>query len=82
MWGRRSTGTRLLEELVENPDDEDFRGLDANLNLGLGEEPEFLLNYLRARRNWVMKSRLLSMPGLSLYMEMSMHNNLIFQLRP
>jgi len=41
----RSTGTRLLEEPVENPDDEDFGGLDTDPNLGLREEPESLLNY-------------------------------------
>jgi len=41
----RSTGIRLLEELVENPDD-DFGGLDADPNLGLGKEPESLLDYL------------------------------------
>ena len=42
-------GIRLLEEPVESPDDEDFEGLDANPNLGLGEEPGSLLNYLRVR---------------------------------
>ena len=76
----RSTGTMLLEEPMENPYDENFRGLDTDLNLGLKEEPESLLDYLCARRNRVMKSCLRSMPGLPLYMKMSIHNNLIFQL--
>jgi len=40
-------GTRFLEEPVENPNDEDFGGLDADHNLGLGKEPRSLLNYLR-----------------------------------
>jgi len=73
-------GIRLLEEPEESPDDEDFEGLDANPNLGLGEEPGSLLNYLRVRQDLVMKSCLHSMPGLPLYKEISIHNSLIFQL--
>jgi len=76
----RSTVTRLLEESVEDPDDEDFRGLDADPNLGFREEPGSLLSYLRARCNRVTKSRLRSMPGLPLHLEISIHNSLIFQL--
>ena len=38
----RSTRIRHLEELVENPDGEDFGGLDAD-----PEEPGSLFNYLR-----------------------------------
>ena len=53
----RSTGTRLLEEPVENSDDEDFGGFEAGPNLGLGKEPGSLLNYLRAQRDRVTKSR-------------------------
>ena len=65
---------------MENLDDEDFGGLDTDPNLGLREKPEYLLNYLRVRQNRVMKSRLQSMSGLPLYMEMSIYSSLIFQL--
>jgi len=65
---------------MENPDDEGFGGLDAYLDLGLGEEPRSVLDYLRARLKRVMKSCHRSMPRLSLYMEMSVHNSLISQL--
>ena len=57
-----------------------FRGLDADPNLGLGEELRSLLNYLRTQCDRVMKSRLRSMPGLPLHLELSIHNSLIFQL--
>ena len=76
----RSTGTGLLEEPVENSDDKNFRAFDVHPNLGLGEEPGSLLNYLPARCNRVMKSRLYSMRGPSLRMEMLIHNSLIFQV--
>ena len=72
----RSMSTRFLEEPMKNPDGEDYRGLNADPNLGLGEELEFLL----ARHNRVMKCCLRSVPGLPLYMEMQTHNILIFQL--
>jgi len=73
-------GTMLLEELVENLDDEDFGDFEANPNLGLGEEPESLLNYLRARRNQVMKSHHRYLHGIPLRMEMLIYNSLVFQL--
>ena len=47
----RSTGIRLIEEPVENSDDfefDDFEDSDESPNLGLEEEPESLLDYLRA----------------------------------
>ena len=44
----RSKGTRLLEKPVENPDDKDFRGLDANFDLGLGKEPASLFDFTRS----------------------------------
>jgi len=65
---------------VENSYDKDFRGMDVDPNLGLGEESGSLLDYLRARRGRVMKRHLCSHPGLPLHMEMSIHNSLIFQL--
>ena len=73
-------GTRLLEEPVENLDDEDFRGLDTHPNTGLREEPDSLFDLLRARLKRVMESHLHSMPSLPLYMEMSAHKSLTFQL--
>jgi len=65
---------------MANPYDEDFGGLDSYPNLDLKKEPGSLLDYLRVRWNRVMKSHLRSMPGLQLYMEMSIHNTLVFQL--
>jgi len=49
-------------------------------DLGLRENPESLLFYLRARRERVARGRCRSMPGLSLRMELRLHDLLIFQL--
>ena len=61
-------GLDSLEDLGEGPD------------LGLGEEPESLLNYLRAQRKRVARKHIQSMPGLPLCMEMMLHDCLIYQL--
>ena len=49
-------------------------------DLGLREDPRYLLRFLHAQRGRVVRSGLRSMPGLPLRMELGLHDLLIFQL--
>ena len=76
----RSTGIMLIEEPVENSNDSDFNDLeDSNegRDLGLGEEPRSLLNYLCTQCWRVARSYFRLMLGLPLHMELTLHDCLI-----
>ena len=78
----------LIKGPVENLDDSDsdeslsdFVDKDEEVsNLRLRETPRSLLFYLRAWRERLARGHYRSMPGLSLLMELRLHNLLIFQL--
>ena len=82
-----STGVMLIEEPMVDFDDSrnshdinDFEDLGEGSDLGLGEEPKSILDYLHARRERVARSRFRSLHGLPLHMELMLHDCLIYQL--
>ena len=59
----------------------DFKDEDEGVtNIGLREDPWFLLFYLHARRERVARGQFRSIFGLPLRMELMLHDLLIFQL--
>ena len=71
-----------LDGSSSNSDDSlnDFGDQYGVSDLGLREDPGSLLSFLRARRETVAKGRFRSIPGLSLHMELKLHDLMIFQL--
>ena len=77
---RRSTGIRLIKQHVENPNHlefDEFEDSEEGPDLGLGDKPGSLLDYLRAQHKRVARSRFQSMPGLPLRRELTLHDFLI-----
>ena len=66
----RITGVRLIETPVENLDDsefDDFKDSNESLDLGLGEEPRSLLDYLHARHERMVRKCFQSIPDSPLH---------------